>query len=95
MHCDSCTRFKHFISADIGKAVFFGKEGDFSSPGYPNFYPDYLDDLYQIRGTSGNSIEITFHEISLEPEINCPYDYLSVGFNYCIKHQLYLFLCCH
>ena len=63
---------------DTAKMDFFGKAGDFSSPGYPNFYPDYLDNVYQIRGTAGNTIEIIFYEISLQPEINCPSDYLSV-----------------
>ena len=72
-------RYLVSVDSDSETTVFFGNEGDFSSPGYPNFYPDYLENQYQIRGTDGNTIKITFHEISLQTDgIDSPHNYLSV-----------------
>ena len=49
-----------------------------TSPSYPENYPDNLDKSYPIKVTAGQVIEILFTDFSLEPQVSCEYDWVTV-----------------
>uniref|UniRef100_A0A3Q4HHJ3 Cubilin (intrinsic factor-cobalamin receptor) n=1 Tax=Neolamprologus brichardi TaxID=32507 RepID=A0A3Q4HHJ3_NEOBR len=56
----------------------FGPSGSFSSPGYPNRYPDNRECIWYITTSAGSSITITIHEFDVEYHQDCNYDVLEV-----------------
>uniref|UniRef100_A0AAX7U3F9 Cubilin n=1 Tax=Astatotilapia calliptera TaxID=8154 RepID=A0AAX7U3F9_ASTCA len=55
-----------------------GPSGSFSSPGYPNRYPDNRECIWYITTSAGSSITITIHEFDVEYHQDCNYDVLEV-----------------
>ncbi|KAM4534255.1 cubilin [Odontesthes bonariensis] len=55
-----------------------GPSGSFSSPGYPNRYPDNRECIWYITTTGGSSITLTIHEFDVEFHQDCNYDVLEV-----------------
>uniref|UniRef100_A0A4W4F6Q8 Cubilin n=1 Tax=Electrophorus electricus TaxID=8005 RepID=A0A4W4F6Q8_ELEEL len=56
----------------------FGPSGSFTSPGYPNKYPDNRECVWYIQTSPGSSITVTIHEFDIEEHPNCDYDMLEV-----------------
>ena len=52
--------------------------GNFTSPGYPNNYPNDMCCSYQITGEEGKSIKIDFLYFNLEFEPICNYDLVKI-----------------
>ena len=52
--------------------------GNFSSPGYPNGYPNNTCCAYQIAVKKGASIVLDFLAFSLEYEPRCNYDSIKI-----------------
>nr|XP_044991063.1 cubilin [Jaculus jaculus] len=55
-----------------------GALGSFSSPGYPQSYPDGKDCIWYIRTAPGSSIQLTIHDFDVEYHPNCTYDSLEI-----------------
>ncbi|KAM5263638.1 adhesion G-protein coupled receptor G6 [Ctenodactylus gundi] len=59
--------------------VFLSKpSGTFTSPCYPNDYPNSEYCVWTIRAPAGHIIQITFHDFDIEEASNCIYDSLTV-----------------
>lgn len=54
-------------------------EGEFTSPGYPGYYPPSTVCEWKITSEHGNTIEIVIEDFSFETSKTCQYDYLAVG----------------
>ncbi|XP_006891730.1 PREDICTED: G-protein coupled receptor 126 isoform X2 [Elephantulus edwardii] len=52
--------------------------GTFTSPCYPNEYPNSQACLWNLRAPIGYIIQITFHDFDIEEAPNCIYDSLSL-----------------
>ena len=52
--------------------------GNFTSPGFPNEYPNDTCCSYQITGEEGKSIKIEFLHFNLEFEPNCNHDSVKI-----------------
>ncbi|KAI0208229.1 hypothetical protein LSAT2_007101 [Lamellibrachia satsuma] len=49
------------------------------SPTYPGMYPDNLFCFYKLKGTPGQRIRVTFHDIDMySGGSHCPFDYIKV-----------------
>uniref|UniRef100_A0A8C5HD89 Cubilin n=1 Tax=Gouania willdenowi TaxID=441366 RepID=A0A8C5HD89_GOUWI len=57
-----------------------GTTGSFSSPGYPNRYPDNRECVWYITTSAGSSITLTIHEFDVEFHQDCNYDVLEVSY---------------
>ncbi|KAF6722152.1 Cubilin [Oryzias melastigma] len=55
-----------------------GPSGSFSSPGYPNKYPENRECIWYITTSAGSSITLTIHEFDVEFHPDCNYDVLEV-----------------
>ncbi|KAG7219563.1 hypothetical protein INR49_018990 [Caranx melampygus] len=55
-----------------------GSSGSFTSPDYPNRYPDNRECLWYISTSAGSSITLTIHEFDVEFHPDCNYDILEV-----------------
>nr|XP_020470999.1 cubilin [Monopterus albus] len=55
-----------------------GPSGSFSSPGYPNRYPENRECIWYISTAAGSSVTLTIHEFDVEFHQNCNYDVLEV-----------------
>lgn len=52
--------------------------GEFTSPGYPGYYPPSTTCEWNIAIEYGYSIRITISDLSFETSINCTKDFLTV-----------------
>ncbi|XP_075410573.1 adhesion G-protein coupled receptor G6 isoform X2 [Tenrec ecaudatus] len=52
--------------------------GTFTSPCYPNDYPNSQDCLWTLRAPAGYILQITFNDFDIEEAPNCIYDSLSL-----------------
>lgn len=57
---------------------FFGENGNFTSPGYPQKYPENRECIWYIQTTIGTSITLTIYEFDVEYHPDCSYDLLEV-----------------
>uniref|UniRef100_A0A8D0GFF0 Cubilin n=1 Tax=Sphenodon punctatus TaxID=8508 RepID=A0A8D0GFF0_SPHPU len=57
---------------------FSGASGSFSSPGYPNRYPNNKECIWFIHTTPGSSVQLTILEFDIEYHSSCNYDVLEV-----------------
>ncbi|XP_076146859.1 cubilin [Alosa pseudoharengus] len=55
-----------------------GPHGNFTSPGYPDKYPENRECLWYIQTASGTSITLTIYEFDVEYHPDCTYDLLEV-----------------
>ncbi|XP_043916230.1 cubilin-like [Protopterus annectens] len=55
-----------------------GPNGTFTSPGYPNRYPDNKECIWNIHTAPGSSIQLTINEFDIEYHPDCNYDVLEV-----------------
>uniref|UniRef100_A0A8C3BIF2 CUB domain containing protein 2 n=1 Tax=Cairina moschata TaxID=8855 RepID=A0A8C3BIF2_CAIMO len=71
----------HFYSAGECQEVYTAIKGNFSSPQYPNFYPNNLQCQWSIQLPPGYRIKIFFLDLELEARSSltggCDYDRLS------------------
>ncbi|XP_048223975.1 LOW QUALITY PROTEIN: cubilin [Perognathus longimembris pacificus] len=55
-----------------------GARGTFTSPGYPQNYPNNKECIWYITTEPGTHIQVTIHDIDLESHENCQYDALEI-----------------
>ncbi|XP_077347020.1 cubilin isoform X1 [Lithobates pipiens] len=55
-----------------------GSTGALSSPNYPNLYPHDRVCDWRIRVPEGRRVTLTFHDLQLQDQQNCDYDYVAV-----------------
>nr|XP_023646366.1 cubilin [Paramormyrops kingsleyae] len=55
-----------------------GPSGSFTSPGYPNKYPENRECIWYLQTAPGSSVQITIHEFDVEQHPDCSYDLLEV-----------------
>ncbi|NXJ62099.1 CDCP2 protein, partial [Rostratula benghalensis] len=71
----------HFYSAGECQEVFTTIKGNFSSPRYPNFYPNNLKCQWSIQLPPGYQIKVFFLDMELEGRSSltgsCDYDHLA------------------
>ncbi|KAM4693691.1 adhesion G-protein coupled receptor G6 isoform 2-T2 [Discoglossus pictus] len=61
------------------KLTFTAPSGYFSSPCYPNSYPNSQDCKWILRAPPGFIIQLTFVDFEIEEAQNCMYDSLSIN----------------
>ncbi|XP_063063043.1 cubilin [Engraulis encrasicolus] len=57
---------------------YYGPEGNFTSPFYPDRYPENRECLWYIQTATGTSITLTIFEFDVEYHPDCTYDLLEV-----------------
>ncbi|XP_072174323.1 cubilin-like [Diadema setosum] len=70
-----------YIAADASTlcgGTLLGNTGAFSSPNYPNNYPDSRDCTWVISATEGQQIKLNFTDFELEPSTDCIFDYVKI-----------------
>ncbi|NXV89265.1 CDCP2 protein, partial [Calonectris borealis] len=71
----------HFYSAGECQEVFTAIKGNFSSPQYPNFYPNNLKCQWSIQLPPGYRVKVFFLDMELEGRSSltggCDYDHLA------------------
>ncbi|KAM5325162.1 adhesion G-protein coupled receptor G6 isoform 2-T2 [Glossophaga mutica] len=60
------------------RLVLSSPSGTFTSPCYPNDYPNTQACMWTLRAPTGYIIQITFNDFDIEEAPNCIYDYLSL-----------------
>nr|XP_020010359.1 adhesion G-protein coupled receptor G6 [Castor canadensis] len=60
------------------RVVFSSPSGTFTSPCYPNDYPNSQACMWTLRAPTGYIIQITFNDFDIEEAPNCIYDSLSL-----------------
>ena len=58
---------------------YYDDQGTFSSPNYPNPYPNNQYCYYYINTVANRTITINFNAFSLEDGPSCPWDYVQVN----------------
>ncbi|XP_044144492.1 adhesion G-protein coupled receptor G6 isoform X2 [Bufo gargarizans] len=61
------------------KLVLTSPSGAFTSPCYPEMYPNSQDCIWTIRAPVGFIIQVTFLDFDIEEAQNCMYDSLSIN----------------
>ncbi|XP_072546631.1 CUB and zona pellucida-like domain-containing protein 1 isoform X2 [Salminus brasiliensis] len=59
-------------------ARYIASSGEFASPQYPNYYPNYADCSYRISSSKGMMIRLEFTFVSTEAGTNCRFDGIHV-----------------
>ncbi|XP_069815839.1 cubilin [Dendropsophus ebraccatus] len=54
------------------------ENGEFSSPGYPNNYPENTECVWTILSSPGNRLLLSFMTFSLQESVNCTGDYVEI-----------------
>lgn len=60
------------------RVVLSNPSGTFTSPCYPNDYPNSQACMWTLRAPTGYIIQITFNDFDIEEAPNCIYDSLSL-----------------
>ena len=53
-------------------------EGRFASPLYPDSYPNGVECVWDIKGSPGNTVKLSFESFGLDATENCNGDYVEV-----------------
>ena len=53
-------------------------EGRFASPLYPDSYPNGVECVWDIKGSPGNTVKLSFESFGLDVTENCNGDYVEV-----------------
>nr|XP_045014050.1 adhesion G-protein coupled receptor G6 isoform X2 [Jaculus jaculus] len=75
--CISCVPCSAWGCANC-RVVLSSASGTFTSPCYPNDYPNSQACLWTLRAPTGYIIQITFNDFDIEEAPNCIYDSLSL-----------------
>ena len=54
------------------------ESGVFTSPNYPNSYPNSIAFIWLINTTRSKYVELTFHDFDVEPYKDCSADYVKI-----------------
>lgn len=65
------------LRACVGEELS-GLYGSFSSPGFPQPYPNNQLQVWNISAPAGHRVKLYFTHFSLEPSDQCEYDYVQV-----------------
>ena len=68
----------NFLSLFATALWYTALQGNFTSPGYPNNYPDNALQNYTIKINQNGSINIAFEVFVLEPSSRCIDDYVKI-----------------
>ncbi|XP_041458355.1 cubilin-like [Lytechinus variegatus] len=82
---DSSVAFEGFTASYVAVntstycgGTLSGDTGVFSSPNYPNNYPNNRDCVWTINAPVGNQVSINFTDFNLEAHSSCVYDYVTI-----------------
>ncbi|CAH2252933.1 adhesion G- coupled receptor G6 isoform X1 [Pelobates cultripes] len=74
----ACTQHSVLCCSNC-KVTLTSPSGSFTSPCYPNVYPNSQDCKWTIRAPTGFIIQVTFVDFEIEEAQNCMYDSLSIN----------------
>ncbi|KAM8945508.1 adhesion G-protein coupled receptor G6 [Pelodytes ibericus] len=74
----ACTQYS-VLSCSNCKLLLTAPSGHFTSPCYPQLYPNSQDCRWTIRAPPGFIIHLTFVDFDIEEAQNCMYDSLSIN----------------
>lgn len=69
--------YKSYCISGCG-GVLTAPKGSIQSPNYPNHYPPLIQCEWKIAVDFGSSIKITFHEVEIEKDYDCQYDFVEI-----------------
>ncbi|CAC5390712.1 unnamed protein product [Mytilus coruscus] len=70
---------KNVVQSSSGcGGVLKKSSGTFSSPGYPQKYPNSTRCTWLIKGTAGSTISLKFTSFEIEDDVSCYFDYIEV-----------------
>uniref|UniRef100_A0A8C6W9S3 Cubilin n=1 Tax=Nannospalax galili TaxID=1026970 RepID=A0A8C6W9S3_NANGA len=58
--------------------TFHMVDGTFNSPGYPDYYPAYVECVWDIVSSPGNQLQLSFISFQLENSQNCNRDFVEI-----------------